>query len=47
MITKEKYEAEVSILKNLGALGGPTSVREWFVDSYEDISPKDVLYQLV
>jgi hypothetical protein len=43
-VTKDKLEAELSILSNLGVLGGPTSVREWFADSIEDISPKDVLY---
>ena len=47
IVTKEKFEAENSILANLGVLGGPTSVREWFVDSVEDISPKDVLFQMV
>ena len=47
MVTKEKFEAELSILTHLGVLGGPTSVREWFVDSVEDVSAKDVLFQLV
>lgn len=47
VVTKEKFEAELSILTHLGVLGGPTSVREWFVDSVEDVSTKDVLFQLV
>jgi len=47
MITKEKYEAEMNILDELKVLGGPTSVKEWFVDSIEDVSPKDVLFRLV
>lgn len=44
VVTKEKFDAELSILNNLGVIGGPTSVKEWFADSIEDISSKDVLY---
>ena len=46
-LTQEKEDAENVILEKLGVIGGPTNVREWFVESVDDIDPKDRLYELV
>lgn len=47
MIPLDKIADENMILEKMGILGGPTSVREWFVESPEEIDPNDALYQLV
>jgi hypothetical protein len=40
-------EAENNIFKNIRCMGGPTNVREWFVENPDDIDKNDVLYHLV
>ncbi len=45
--SEEQKTAENKILELLKALGGPTSVRDWFVESERDIDPNDVMYHLV
>lgn len=47
ILPQEKIDLESEIFEKLGAAGGPTHVREWFVDSHEDVDQNDVLYYLV
>ncbi len=47
ILTQEKEDAENAILEKLGVIGGPTNVREWYVDSIDEINHKNRLYELV
>lgn len=40
-------EAEMRVFQNIHAVGGPTNVREWFVDNPDEIDETDILYHLV
>ena len=40
-------ESENKIFRDIRCEGGPTSVREWFVDNPDEIDKNDVLYYLV
>lgn len=46
-LTPEMEEQELRIFQNIHAVGGPTNVREWFVDNPDEIDENDVLYHLV
>ncbi len=43
-LTIEKFILENEILENLHVIGGPTNVREWFVESSDEIDSNDILY---
>ncbi len=47
ILPEEKIDIENEIFEKLAVFGGPTHVREWFVESQDDIDPDDVLYYLV
>lgn len=46
-LTADMEDAENKIFMNIRCIGGPTSVREWFVDNPDEIDKDDVLYHLV
>jgi len=46
-LSSEQEAAENLILECLRALGGPTSVKEWFAENPDDIDKDEVLYHLV
>jgi hypothetical protein len=39
--------AEKQIFRNIRCVGGPTNVRDWFVDDPKEIEKDDILYNLV
>jgi len=47
ILPQEKIDIETEIFEKLNAAGGPTHVKEWFVDSPDEIDQNDVLYYLV
>lgn len=46
-LSSDQESAENLILDCLRALGGPTSVKEWFAENPDDIDKDEVLYHLV